>query len=80
MHYWPTVDVGASHSYISPNSIVNPGETSSAYAMVSMDLYDGGRKSAELRGKSYEHEASLFEKSAFEKSITLADSTVIIMV
>lgn len=69
--YWPTVDVGASHSSLSPNSVVSPGETSSAFATISLDLYDGGRKSAELRGKRYEHEASLFEKSAFEKSITL---------
>ena len=69
--YWPTVDVGASHSYISPNSIVSPGQVSTAFAMVSMDLYDGGRKSAELSAKRFEHEASLFEKSAFEKSITL---------
>jgi len=69
--YWPTVDVGASHSSLSPNSLVSPGETSSAFATISMDLYDGGRKSAALRGKQYEHEASLFEKIAFEKSITL---------
>ncbi len=65
------MDVGASHSSLSPNSIVSPGETSTAFAMISMDLYDGGRKSAALRGKQYEHEASQFEKGAFEKSITL---------
>ena len=69
--YWPTVDVGASHSYLSPNSVVSPGETSTAFATISMDLYDGGRKNAALRGKQYAHEASLFEKIAFEKSITL---------
>ncbi len=69
--YWPTIDIGASQSYISPNSVVNPGEVSAAYAMVSVDLYDGGRKSALLNAKSYEEEAAFFEKSAFEKSITL---------
>lgn len=69
--YWPTVDIGASHSEISPNSLVSPGQTSSAYAMVSMDLYDGGRKTALLNAKRFEQEASMFEKSAFEKSITL---------
>jgi outer membrane protein TolC len=36
-----------------------------------MELYDGGRKSALLNAKRYEEEASFFEKSAFEKSITL---------
>ena len=69
--YWPTVDVGASHSEITPNSMVSPGQTSSGYAMVSMDLYDGGRKTALLNAKRFEEEASMFEKSAFKKSITL---------
>jgi len=69
--YWPTVDVGASHSILSPNYIASPGQVSSAFAAISVDLYDGGRKDALLRGKGFEHEASLFEKRAFEKSITL---------
>ncbi len=69
--YWPTVDVGASYSYISPNSLVSPGQTATGYATVSMNLYDGGRKNALLSAKRYEEEAALFEKSAFAKSITL---------
>ncbi len=69
--FWPTIDVGAAQSYMSPTTVVSPGETSTAYAMVSVDLYDGGRKSALLNAKRYEEEASFFEKSAFEKSITL---------
>ncbi len=69
--YWPTVDIGASHSSISPNNIVNPGQTSSAFATLNLEIYDGGRKSALLDAKRYEHEAALFEKRAFEKSITL---------
>ena len=69
--YWPTVDIGASHSYVSPTNIVSPGQTSTGFAMVSLELYDGGRKSALLNAKRFEHEAALFEKSAFEKSITL---------
>ena len=69
--YWPTVDIGANQSYISPNTVVNPGEISAAYAMVNVEIYDGGRKSALLSAKRYEEEAASFEKSAFEKSITL---------
>ena len=69
--YWPTVDVGASYSMVNPNYISSPGQVSSAYAAISVDLYDGGRKDAILRSKGFEHEASLFEKHAFEKSITL---------
>ncbi|MEO1938563.1 MAG: TolC family protein [Sulfurimonas sp.] len=69
--YWPTVDIGADYSALSPNYLVSPGQVGNAYASVSMDLYDGGRKDALLRAKDFEHKASLFEKSAFEKSITL---------
>ncbi len=69
--YWPTLDIGASHSYVSPTNIVNPGQTSNAFATVNLELYDGGRKSALLSAKRYEYEASQFEKGAFEKSITL---------
>ena len=69
--YWPTVDIGADYSLMSPNYLVSPGQVGNVYASVSMDLYDGGRKDALLRAKDFEHKASLFEKSAFEKSITL---------
>ncbi|MBT8348271.1 MAG: TolC family protein [Sulfurovum sp.] len=69
--YWPTVDIGGSYSELSPNSLVSPGKTSTAYASISMDLYDGGRKSALINAKRYEEDAASFEKAAFEKSITL---------
>jgi outer membrane protein TolC len=69
--YWPTEDDGAYYSFLSQNYLVSPGQLGNAYASVSVDLYDGGRKSALLRSRDFEHEASLFEKSAFEKSITL---------
>lgn len=69
--YWPTVDVGGSGSYVSPNNIVTPGQTATAYAAVNLNLYDGGKKSALLSGKRFEYDAAVFEKGAFEKSITL---------
>jgi len=69
--YWPTVDIGADYSFLSPNYIVSPGQTGNAFVSANLNLYDGGRKDAVLRSKGFEHEASLFEKTAFEKSITL---------
>ena len=69
--YWPTVDVGADYALLSPNYLVSPGQVGNVYASINMNLYDGGRKDALVRSKDFEHEASLFEKSAFEKSITL---------
>ncbi|BAF71233.1 TolC family protein [Sulfurovum sp. NBC37-1] len=69
--YWPTVDIGADYSFQSPNYIVSPGQTGNAFISANLNLYDGGRKDALLRSKGFEHKASLFEKTAFEKSITL---------
>lgn len=69
--YWPTLDVGASYSYVSPNSLVSPGQTTTGYAALKLNIYDGGRKNALLSAKRYEEEAASFERSAFEKSITL---------
>ncbi|MDQ7046822.1 MAG: TolC family protein [Sulfurovum sp.] len=68
---WPTVDIGGDYSLLTPNYLVSPGQVANVYASIRMDLYDGGRKDALLRSKDFEHAASLFEKSAFEKSITL---------
>ena len=69
--YWPSVDIGGSYTQLNPNSLVSPGKTSTAYASISMDLYDGGRKSALVNASRFEKEAAFFEKEAFEKSITL---------
>ena len=69
--FWPTVDVGAGHTMTTPVTVIAPGQTTSASAMIGMDLYDGGRRGAVLNAKSFEHTASIFEKRAFEKSVAL---------
>jgi len=69
--YWPTVDIGGDYSLQTPNYIVSPGQVGNAYVSANMNLYDGGRKEAILKSRGFEHQASLFEKAAFEKSITL---------
>ncbi|HEO98865.1 MAG TPA: TolC family protein [Epsilonproteobacteria bacterium] len=69
--FWPTLDIGGSYSRVTPNSLVSPGEVTSGYATVSMDLYDGGRKSALVRAKGFEYSASVFEQEAFAKNLSL---------
>ncbi|MGC9350538.1 MAG: TolC family protein [Sulfurovum sp.] len=69
--FWPTLDIGGSYTRVTPTSLVNPGETTSGFATVSMELYDGGRKSALERAKISEHRASLFEQGAFAKNLSL---------
>jgi len=69
--YWPTLDIGADYSLQTPNYIVSPGQVGNAYVSANVNLYDGGRKDAILKSRGFEHQASLFEKMAFQKSITL---------
>jgi len=69
--YWPTLDIGGDYSFVNPNYIVSPGQTGTAFARLSVELYDGGRKEAIVNARLYEREASRFDKQAFEKSVTL---------
>jgi len=69
--YWPTVDIGGDYALHTPNYVVSPGQVGNAFISANVNLYDGGRKSAIVKSRGFEHKASLFEKMAFEKSITL---------
>ena len=69
--YWPTLDIGADYALHSPKYMVSPGQVGSVYASLNLEVYDGGRRDALLQAKQFEKEASLFEKEAFAKSITL---------
>lgn len=69
--YWPTLDIGASYGKVNPNSLISPGETATGYISAGVELYDGGRKNALKKAKTFEHKASLFEQQAFSKSMTL---------
>ena len=69
--YWPTVDIGGDYSVQTPNYLASPGRTGNVFVSANLNLYDGGRKEAILKSKNFEHQASLFEKAAFKKSIVL---------
>ena len=69
--YWPTLDLGGNYSFVSPKSLVSPGQTGTLSATLAMSLYDGGRKDAIVQAKKFERQASEFEKEAFAKSVTL---------
>ena len=70
-YFWPTIDVGGSYMFTTPNNIASPGRSASAYIKVSIGLYDGGYKNILLQSKRYEKRASIFEAQAFKKSISL---------
>ncbi len=69
--FWPTLDIAATHTMTDPTTVIAPGQSSSALAHLAFDIYDGGRKDAVLNARSFEYRASLYEKQAFEKSVTL---------
>jgi outer membrane protein TolC len=69
--YWPTLDIGASYSHVTPSTIVSPKETISGFLSAGVDLYDGGRKAAQLRAKELAWERAGYEKRALQKSVTL---------
>jgi outer membrane protein len=69
--YWPTLDIGTSYTHVTPATIVSPKETVSGFLSAGVDLYDGGRKAAQLRAKRLALQSADYEKRALEKSITL---------
>ena len=69
--FYPTIDISAKYTNVSPSSMVSPGDTTTGAIAISYDIYDGGRKDAMLTAKQFEHQASQFEKDAFAKSIVL---------
>ncbi|MFK5976166.1 MAG: TolC family protein [Sulfurovum sp.] len=70
-YFWPTIDVGGSYMFATPNSLASPGKTASAFVKISIGLYAGGAKYAILASKRYEKKASIFEAIAFKKSMSL---------
>lgn len=69
--YYPTLDIGASYNRVNPSTIVMPSETMRGFGTFGWEIYDGGRRSALVRAKEFEHQASIFEMRAFEKSLSL---------
>lgn len=68
----PKVVVGGSYRSSSPASPFQAQDTASAYGQISIDLYDGGRLSAQIAQKSSEVEASKFDESYNTKALELS--------
>jgi outer membrane protein TolC len=66
-----TVDIGGYYQRLDDRSNMMPGDIYSGYAKVSYDIYDGGKKSSITKQKQDELKASVFETTAFKKSLSL---------
>ncbi len=69
--YYPTLDIGGYYQRFDDRSSFVPGDLYSAYAKLSLDLYDGGRKGALLKQKTKELQASKYTQKALQKNILL---------
>jgi outer membrane protein len=69
--FFPTIDVGATYVGNNRFNAFTPKETKNIYGVASLDIYDGGKKSALVKSKTFDYKASLYEKDAFSKNITL---------
>ncbi len=67
----PTLGVGANYLNNNVSSVAMPGETLSGYATLGLEIFDGGRRNALVNSKIYQRQISIFEKEAFEKSLSL---------
>ena len=70
--YFPTVDLGGFYKRDDEASPFQAGDTYSAYAKVTLDIYDGGRRSSQVDEKREALKSSTFDTTAFKKSLALS--------
>jgi len=69
--YYPTVDIGGFYKRDDKASPFQAGDTYSAFAKVSLDIYDGGKRSALVDEKEQTLQSAAFETTAYKKSLAL---------
>lgn len=70
--YYPTIDLLASYSRLDDRTNMVPGDTLSGSAKVSMDLYDGGKKSNTVKQNKALHRSSKYDTSSYKKNLQFA--------
>lgn len=68
---YPTIDIGGFYQTLNDKTMMMAGDTYSGYAKISYDIYDGGKKYSTTKQKQDELKSSKFDKTAFEKSLSL---------
>ncbi len=69
--YFPTLDLGGFYKRDDDASPFQPGSTYSGYAKLSYDIYDGGKRSAEVAKGKQVLLASELDTKAFKESLAL---------
>jgi len=69
--YIPTVDIGASYTQLNPTAGFSPKKTTSGFVIVGLEVFDGGRKRAQLEASRFAHQAALFNSQGIVLGVTL---------
>ncbi|WP_457745079.1 TolC family protein [Sulfurimonas sp.] len=69
--YYPTVDLGGFYKRDDAASPFQAGDTYSAYAKVGLDIYDGGKRSSQVKEKQESFKSSHLDSLAYKKSLAL---------
>jgi outer membrane protein TolC len=69
--YFPTIDIGGYYQSTDERSLMQPGDVYSGYAKATLDIYDGGKKSAQLEQAKSEYKASTHDTNEMKKSLAL---------
>ncbi len=69
--YYPTLDVGGAYVTFDKVSAFQPGNTLNLFAKAGVDLFDGFRKSAQVKQKENAYTASQYDLIYLKKSLSL---------
>ena len=69
--YYPTLDVGGAYVTFDKVSAFQPGNTLNLFAKAGVDLFDGFRKSAQVKQKKSLFQASRYDLAYAKKSLSL---------
>jgi outer membrane protein TolC len=69
--YFPTIDLGGLYKRDDEANPFQAGEIYSGYAKVALDIYDGGKKSSQIKQAKYALKSSIFDMKAYKKSLYL---------
>ena len=67
----PTFDIGGNYQRLDDRTPMMAGDIYSGYAKISYDIFDGGKKSSLIKQKNDELQSSIFDTTAFKKSLDL---------
>ena len=69
--YYPTVDIGGFYQSVNEKTPMQAGDIYSGYAKVGIDLYDGDRRSNQIKQNKALLSSSKYDTKAYKKNLTL---------